>query len=38
GQEVDRRVGAQPEAMLRGWLEPLLGSPVPETPTTATQA
>jgi thioredoxin 2 len=38
GQEVDRRVGAQPEAMLRGWLEPLIGPPVPETPTTATQA
>jgi thioredoxin 2 len=34
GQEVDRRVGAQPEPALRGWLEPQVGPPVPETPGT----
>ncbi|MCZ4493279.1 MAG: thioredoxin [Conexibacter sp.] len=34
GQEVDRRVGAQPEPALRAWLEPLAGPPVPETPET----
>jgi thioredoxin 2 len=31
GREVDRRVGAQPEAALRQWLEPQLGPPVAET-------
>jgi thioredoxin 2 len=30
-EEVDRRVGAQPEAALRQWLEPQLGPPVAAT-------
>jgi thioredoxin 2 len=38
GSEVDRRVGAHPEAALRQWLEPQLGPPVPETPEAPAQA
>jgi thioredoxin 2 len=37
-REVDRRVGAQPEAALRQWLEPQLGPPVAETPEAPAQA
>ncbi|MCW3005016.1 MAG: thioredoxin [Conexibacter sp.] len=38
GAEVDRRVGAHPEAALRQWLEPHLGPPVPETSEAPAQA
>jgi thioredoxin 2 len=35
GTEVDRRVGAQPEAALRAWLEPHVGSGPAPAPSAA---